>query len=80
MQGDNSQEMMVILKLSDKLLIQQVYNINYKSYAASLIAYSCLFLKSGIGREWKVLPLFTFKDSMHVSGVVLYEGRYGNWK
>ena len=73
MQGDSSQEMMVILRLSGKLLVSQVYKVNYKSYAASLIAYSCLFLKSDIEERWKVLPLFTFKDSMHVSGVVLYE-------
>ena len=79
MQGDSSQEMMVTLRLSDKLLVSQVYKVNYKSYAASLIAYSCLFLKSDIGEEWKVLPQFTFKDSMHVSGVVLYGSR-GGWK
>ena len=62
---------MVILRIDDKLLVQQVYKINFKSYKVSLIAKSYLFIS--ICRNWKVIPFFTFKDSMHVSGVVLYE-------
>ena len=51
----------------------QEYNINYENKKTNLISTSYLYTKKGVG-SWKVLPMFAFKDSFSVKGIIIYSG------
>ena len=51
----------------------QQLNINYSNKQATLTSISYAFIKQQIDQEyWNVLPMFAFKDSMSVKGIVIY--------
>ena len=70
---------MITYKLNEHILLMQEYKFNYLVNHAILLSTTQFFTKTKINEAWKVLPLFGFKDSMKVLGVIIYHYKEGKW-
>ena len=70
---DQTQDVLIAIRLNENVLIMEEFMIDYKTKEASLIGSKHLFTKTRISDNgWKVLPMFHQKDSVICQGNIIY--------
>ena len=79
--SEQTQKVVVTLKLTEFVLALQEYEVNYATREAKLVACSYLLTKNAISERWKIQPLFLNKKSMYSAGLVIYHWPLvGGWQ